>query len=138
MCTEVWKLLGKTSGTGLYNRCAAGDGGQAAGTAAAYDVTVTRTSGKASGHVRSSSGNDGTFSVSPASSPCRSARRHSQGHRHAGGRRPQRAAAPGRRETLGVDGSMMVAVVAGERPSAPAYSHDVGTSARNERPAATT
>ena len=31
VCTEIWKILGVTSGTGVYNRCAADDGGQAPG-----------------------------------------------------------------------------------------------------------
>ena len=76
VCTEVGKIVGLTSGTGLYNRCAAGAGGQAAGEQRTYDVTITRTSGKASGtYDVSLIGDDGTFSVSPSSvSAARSAR----------------------------------------------------------------
>ena len=47
VCTEIWQELGNTTGTGIYNRCAAGEGGQAAGSTRTYPVTVTRTSGKA-------------------------------------------------------------------------------------------
>ena len=66
VCTQVWTLLGRTTGSGLYDRCAAGEGG-AVGASRTYEVTVTRTSGKASGsYAVSLVGNDGTFSVSPA------------------------------------------------------------------------
>jgi pre-peptidase len=47
VCTEIWKLLGATTGTGVYNRCAAGAGGQAPGTSRTYPVTLTRTTGAA-------------------------------------------------------------------------------------------
>ena len=69
VCTEVWRVLGKTSGTGLYNRCAATDGGQAPGESRTYTVTLTRSTGVKSkpGSFRLSfKGNDGTFSVSPS------------------------------------------------------------------------
>ena len=45
VCTEIWKILGETPGTGIYNRCAAGQGGHAVGQKRNYTVTVTRTSG---------------------------------------------------------------------------------------------
>ena len=47
VCNEVWDILGRTSGTGLYDRCSAADGGPVAGTAKSYPVTLTRTSGPA-------------------------------------------------------------------------------------------
>ena len=69
VCTEVWNVLGRTSGTGLYNRCTAADGGQLPGSTKTYDVTLTRTTGKAKSGVYALTfkGNDGTFSVSPSS-----------------------------------------------------------------------
>ena len=45
VCTEIWKLLGETTGTGVYNRCAADAGGQAPGSSKTYPVAITRTSG---------------------------------------------------------------------------------------------
>jgi subtilisin family serine protease len=47
VCTEIWKILGRTTGTGIYNRCAADAGGQAPGTSKTYPVSLTRTSGAA-------------------------------------------------------------------------------------------
>ena len=53
VCTEIWKILGETQGTGIYNRCAAGQGGHAVGEKRTYVVTVTRTAGaKKSGYLR--------------------------------------------------------------------------------------
>lgn len=64
VCTEIsGYLTSPNKGTGLYNRCAVGQGGQAPGTSAGYPVTITRTSG-AVGTVRHTLrwvGNDGTF-----------------------------------------------------------------------------
>jgi hypothetical protein len=63
VCTEVWKVLRRTTGTGVYDRCDA-----PVGVAKPYDVTITRTSGSSSGtYDVSLVGNDGTFSVSPSS-----------------------------------------------------------------------
>ena len=69
VCTEIWKILGETQGTGIYNRCAADAGGHAVGAAKTYTVTVTRTSGKkkSGAYAVSQAGNDGTFAVSPSS-----------------------------------------------------------------------
>ncbi|MEV4757661.1 S8 family serine peptidase [Micromonospora sp. NPDC049559] len=56
-------------GTGIYNRCAAGDGGQKPGVAKTYAVKITRTSGP-KGNVKHSLswvGNDGTFRGAPKS-----------------------------------------------------------------------
>jgi len=66
VCTEVWKILGETTGTGVYNRCAAEDGGQEPGSTKTYPVTITRTSGKAKSgtYALSLRGDDGTFSLS--------------------------------------------------------------------------
>ncbi len=69
VCTEIWKILGETTGTGVYNRCAADAGGQAPGSTRTYPVTITRTSGKAKSgtYALTLGGNDDTFSVSPSS-----------------------------------------------------------------------
>ncbi|NHC15899.1 S8 family serine peptidase [Motilibacter sp. E257] len=72
-CTAVWRDLGRLGaddtrpGTGLYNRCAPGEGGQAPGESRTYPVTITRTAGPAGSTYTklSFTGNDGTFSVSP-------------------------------------------------------------------------
>jgi hypothetical protein len=66
VCTEIWKILGETVGTGIYNRCAAGQGGHAVGEKRNYKVTVTRTSGakKSGTYALSLRGNDGTFEIS--------------------------------------------------------------------------
>ena len=103
--------------------------------AADYDVTVTRTSGKASGsYAVSLVGNDGTFSVSPASvtlpvgtpvtvkvTATPAAGAHSALLRLDDSK------------TLGVDSSTMLAVVAGGTLGAPSYSTTtVGTSERNQ------
>lgn len=65
VCTPISDLLATPNkGTGIYNRCAAGDGGQKAGQAKTYPVKITRTSGPA-GTVRHKLtwlGNDRTFS----------------------------------------------------------------------------
>ena len=107
-------------GTGLYNRCAAGDGGQAAGERQDLrrDASPAR-SGKASGsYAVSLVGNDGTFSVSPPASPCPSARPVTV-KVTATRRRPVPHSALLRLDdskTLGVDSSTMLAVVAGGDP----------------------
>lgn len=68
VCTEIWKILGETAGTGLYNRCSASAGGQAPGETRTYDVTLKRTTGKAKSgtYALTFKGNDNTFSVSPS------------------------------------------------------------------------
>jgi len=65
VCTEIWKLLGRTTGTGVYNRCAAGAGGQAPGTTRTYPVTLTRTTGVSQPvtYNLSLSGDTGNFSL---------------------------------------------------------------------------
>ena len=136
VCTEVNKIIGKTVGTGLYNRCAAGAGGQAAGEARTYPVTITRTTGaKASGsYATSVIGDDGTFSVSPATvvlplgtpvtvqvtaTPTPGA--------HTALLRLDDS------KTLGVDSSTMLAVVAGSTLAAPLFEAGAaGTTARNQ------
>jgi subtilisin family serine protease len=69
VCTEIWKILEQTTGTGVYNRCAADAGGQEAGSTRTYPVTITRTSGKAKSgtYALSLRGNDGTFSLGQTS-----------------------------------------------------------------------
>ncbi|GAB3815969.1 S8 family serine peptidase [Micromonospora zhanjiangensis] len=56
-------------GSGVYNRCAAGAGGQQPGASKSYTVKITRTGGSAKSvkHNLSLVGNDGTFSVSSKS-----------------------------------------------------------------------
>ncbi|MBA2953158.1 S8 family serine peptidase [Nocardioides sp. MAH-18] len=66
VCTPISQFLATPDrGTGVYNRCAAGDGGQAAGSTRTYQVRVTRTSGPARAirHRLELVGNDGTFSA---------------------------------------------------------------------------
>ena len=69
VCTEIWKILGQTTGTGVYNRCAADAGGQAPGSTRTYLVGITRTSGavKSGFYALSLLGNDGTFSLGTTS-----------------------------------------------------------------------
>ncbi|MGC3859653.1 S8 family serine peptidase [Micromonospora chersina] len=52
-------------GTGIYNRCAAGEGGQKVKESRYYEVKLTRTSGPNKGlqHTVAFRGNDGTFSA---------------------------------------------------------------------------
>jgi hypothetical protein len=64
VCTPISDLLKpKNRGTGIYNRCAVGKGGQKAGESKKYTVKLTRTSGpdKDVKHVLRWVGNDGTF-----------------------------------------------------------------------------
>jgi len=71
VCTPISDFLATPDrGTGVYNRCAAGDGGHKVGQSKTYRVKVTRTSG-ASGNVAHRLrliGNDGTFTVPSAAS----------------------------------------------------------------------
>ncbi|MGZ4591195.1 MAG: S8 family serine peptidase, partial [Actinomycetes bacterium] len=69
VCTEIWKILGRDTGTGLYNRCAADAGGQAPGSTKGYNVTLTRTTGPAKSGTYNLTllGNDGTFALSQRS-----------------------------------------------------------------------
>jgi hypothetical protein len=64
VCTPLSAFLATPgTGVGVYNRCAASAGGQTAGKAQVYPVTITRTSGEARSrqHTLSWRGNDGTF-----------------------------------------------------------------------------
>jgi subtilisin family serine protease len=65
VCTAISDFLATPDrGIGIYNRCAAGEGGLRAGQTRTYGVKITRTSGPA-GTVRHNLqwvGNDGTFS----------------------------------------------------------------------------
>ncbi|WP_033338500.1 S8 family serine peptidase [Catenuloplanes japonicus] len=71
VCTPLSAYLGVNDeptphqGPGLYNRCAATDGGQKPGQAKTYQIKITRTSGpaKAVTHKLSWAGNDGTFNT---------------------------------------------------------------------------
>ncbi|MFE9655573.1 S8 family serine peptidase [Micromonospora sp. NPDC006431] len=64
VCTPISDYLATPGrGTGIYNRCAPGQGGQKAGQSRTYQVKITRTSGPA-GAIRHNlvwRGNDGTF-----------------------------------------------------------------------------
>jgi hypothetical protein len=136
VCTEIWKILGETTGTGVYNRCAAGAGGQAAGSTKTYPVTITRTSGKAKSgtYALSLRGNDGTFSLAqssvtlPLNQPVTvqltatpSAGAHTA---------LLRVDDP---KTKGLDYAVMNAVVAGTELPAPSYGWSKsGTAQRNE------
>jgi len=66
VCSPLSDFLAtRDRGPGIYNRCAAAEGGQQAGKAKTYSVTLTRRSG-ASGsrtHTLRWLGNDGTFSA---------------------------------------------------------------------------
>lgn len=66
VCTPISEFLATPDrGTGVYNRCAPGEGGQTLKKATTYDVKVTRTSGggAATTHDVRIVGNDGTFSA---------------------------------------------------------------------------
>ena len=66
VCTPLSDLLATPDrGAGLYNRCAAEEGGQQAGSAKTYTVTLTRRGGAAGArtHTLSWLGDDGTFSA---------------------------------------------------------------------------
>ena len=66
VCTELSGFLTPPGqGTGIYNRCAAGSGGQKAGVNKSYTVKLTRTSGpnRTIQHDLTWLGNDGTFSA---------------------------------------------------------------------------
>jgi subtilisin family serine protease len=66
VCTAISQFLATPNrGTGVYNRCAAGAGGQRAGERRSYDITITRTSGPAGARPHSLSwlGNDGTWTA---------------------------------------------------------------------------
>lgn len=64
VCTEISDFLAVPDrGTGVYNRCAVEDGGQATGTAKSYSVTVSKATGGTAKHTVTLVGNDGTFSA---------------------------------------------------------------------------
>ena len=64
VCTPLAEFLAVPGrGTGVYNRCAAGAGGQAVGETRSYPVTVNRTSGGSGSYDVRWLGNDGTFSA---------------------------------------------------------------------------
>jgi len=136
VCNEVWNILERTSGTGLYNRCAAGDGGPVAGTARSYPVTITRTSGPAAARTYrvSVKGNDGTFT--PGSTRVRLARGKAvtiqvdtlptEGTHSA-------LLQLDDTRTAGLDASVMMAITASPALAAPSFSKTAtGTAYRNE------
>ncbi|MFI7426044.1 S8 family serine peptidase [Micromonospora sp. NPDC049836] len=66
VCTSLSaKLVTPHTGSGLYNSCAPGEGGQGVGESRTYDLTLTRTSGPdgALDYVLDLRGNDGTFTA---------------------------------------------------------------------------
>jgi hypothetical protein len=135
VCTEVWNVLGKNSGTGVYNRCAPDAGGQAPGSTKTYPVKITRTTGKAKSGIYALSlkGNDGTFTVSPSSvslplnTPVTvnvTATPTAGGH--------STTMLIDDPQTKGVDGSMMAVVAAGKSFDAPDYTvAETGVAKRN-------
>jgi subtilisin family serine protease len=136
VCNEVWKILGRTEGTGVYNRCSADAGGQAPGSRRSYPVTITRTSGSSRSGTYDVSlrGNDGTFSTSarkvalPLGTPVTvqlTARPQAGAH--------SALLELDDRRTQGLDLSVMNVVVAGTDMPAPSYGWETsGTSQRNE------
>ena len=136
VCTEIWNILGETTGTGIYNRCAADDGGQAPGSIKTYPVTITRTSGKAKSgtYALTLRGNDGTFSVSPStvSLPLNKPVTVEVTAKPAAGAHSALLQVDDAR-TKGLDLSVMNTVVAGTKMPAPTYSwSQSGTAQRNE------
>ena len=72
VCTPISDFLATAdTGTGVYNRCDAANGGQASGEGKVYEVRATRTTGIAGrvSHNLRLVGNDGTFSLPTASRP---------------------------------------------------------------------
>ena len=136
VCTEVWNVLGRTSGTGLYNRCAADEGGAVEGRKRSYPITITRTSGARNSRTYTLSmlGNNGTFRLATDSVrlPRGKAVTVSVTTVPAAGAssavlRLDRAVTPG------VDAEAMMAVVASPALTAPSFGRTVkGTSYRNE------
>ncbi|MFG3297646.1 S8 family serine peptidase [Micromonospora chersina] len=66
VCTSLSaKLVTPNTGSGLYNSCAPGNGGQGVGESRTYDVTLTRAGGAegALDYVLDLRGNDGTFTA---------------------------------------------------------------------------
>ncbi|MEU1893193.1 S8 family serine peptidase [Streptomyces pristinaespiralis] len=66
VCTPLsGGLVTPHTGSGVFNSCAPGSGGQGVGESRTYDVTVTRTSGpdRAVPYLLTLTGDDGTFSV---------------------------------------------------------------------------
>jgi Subtilase family/Bacterial pre-peptidase C-terminal domain len=136
VCSEVWQILGRTTGTGLYNRCPTGQGGVTPGVKRSYPVTITRTSGAtASGNYGLSlRGNDGTFSLGASSVKLprgqavtvQVAAQPSLGA-HSAVLRIDDAYSPG------LDAEVLLAVTAAPPLAAPSYTLSTsGTSHRNE------
>jgi hypothetical protein len=136
VCTEIWKLLGRNIGTGLYNRCAAGAGGQAPNSSKGYNVTLTRTDGPAAAGKYNLSflGNDGTFSLSqskvslPLNTPVTvKVTANPKVGAHSAVLNIDDP------KTIGLDGSMMAAVTAGEQFPTSSYTvTKSGVAKRNE------
>lgn len=135
VCTEIWKLLGRDTGTGLFNRCAADGGGLAAGQSETYNVTLTRTTGSAKPRAFNLGfrGNDGTFSLPHKSVVLRknvattiklTARPGTGAH--------SAVLNINDPKTLGLDGSMMAVVVASQPFPASDTITKTGTAHRNE------
>jgi len=136
VCTEIWKILGETTGTGAYNRCAAGQGGHAVGEKRNYTVTVTRTSGptKSGTYALSLLGNDGTYEMSqnavtlPLNAPKDIVIKATpQAGAHSALLRLDDP------NTMGLDFAVMNVVAAGTELSAPSYGWSkTGVAQRNE------
>ena len=63
VCSTVWQVLGLTTGTGIHNHCAVGEGGQSSGSTRTYPVTISKSSTAKKTLNLSWLGNDGTFSA---------------------------------------------------------------------------
>ena len=124
VCTSLSHLLATpNTGTGVFNRCMPGAGGDQLGTSKRYDVTVTRTAGAGNGrHDLTWIGNDGTFSVpssvtlgtGQATSVAVTARPTTPGLHSAILRVDDRS-------TTGIDLLVPVTIIAADKPAAPSH-----------------
>ncbi|PWU46584.1 serine protease [Micromonospora globispora] len=125
VCTPLSGFLSTANtGTGVYNRCAVGQGGQRANEDKTYTVTITRTSGpnKLIRHDVTLLGNDGTFRdyphsvVLPLNKPVTLRLETNGGYGvHSAVMRVDDPA------TAGVDFELLNTVVIGANPAAPGY-----------------
>ncbi|MBO1329978.1 S8 family serine peptidase [Streptomyces sp. VRA16 Mangrove soil] len=124
VCTVLAGLLATPKqGTGVYNRCAPGDGGQEVGRTKRYAVELTRTAGSGSGVARLSwLGDDGTFSAphtvrlaAGAATTITVQAKAATAGAHSALLRVDDPTTPG------VDRLVPVTVVAAARPAAPSY-----------------
>jgi subtilisin family serine protease len=125
VCSALSPFLDPPNGgAGIYNRCAAGKGGQRAGQTKTYRVSITRRSGRAGSRVHTLRwlGNDGTFSA-PTSVrlPLNKAvvvpvKARPKAGAHSAILRINDTG------TLGTDGYLSAVIVVGAEPQAPTFS----------------